>query len=310
MIKHTTVVFIFAFVLLSILSCGEEGLIDPHGDGNLSPPSNEGLQAIDFPTNNGSAWTYIGEFIDPQVGPVQTEFTLRIEGTRDIGGITHRQMTVSEIEIRVLGQPEPIITRQAADHLSLNALYFRIDSDFLDFDLPIFSTYFLKTPQSYTESAFDVFISFIDNPVIHQKHFPPRVIWDFPLWFSEESQLGKEWIVFEKATLPTTRVIRRVIDANVSVTVPVGSYDNAYLVEEEIVGLAQEQALKLSDDLQTLEPASYEPAKYWVVPDVGVVKYQYTYLSERETTTGEVINLLLSEAYELSQFELPGDNSR
>ena len=130
------------------------------------------------------------------------------------------------------------------------------------------------------------------------------------MWFSEESQLGKEWVVFEKTTPPTTRVIRRVIDANVSVTVPVGSYNNAYLVEEEIVGLAQEQALKLSDDLQTLEPASYEPAKYWVVPDVGVVKYQYTYLSERETTTGEVINLLLSETYELSQFELPGENSR
>ena len=195
--------------------------------------------------------------------------------------------------------------RAAVDHLSANARYYRLDADFLDFDLPLFATYFLKTPQAYTESAFDVFVSFLGNPVLHQKHFPPRLLWDFPL------QVGKEWTVFETKTSPVHQVIRRVIDADVSVTVPAGSYNNAYLVEEEIVGLSQLPALKLSNDFQTLGAANYEPAKYWVVPDVGVVKYQYTYLlTDRELTSGASVNLLFSGDFELSQLELPDDNSR
>ncbi len=304
MTKYTMVTFMLTVVCLAVISCGEEGLIDPHGDVDIAAPPSEGLRAVDFPTNNGSAWTYVS-------AETGAAFTLSIEGVRDIGGITHRQMTVSEIEIRIPGQPDPIIGRDVVDHLSANRLYYRIDSDFLNFDLPIFATYFLKTPQSYNESAFDVFASGLDNPVIHQKHFPPRLIWDFPLWFSEESQLGKEWTVFEKTTPPTTRVIRRVIDANVSVTVPAGSYDNAYLVEEEIVGLSQGEALKPVGNPPTrLELSRYEPAKYWVVPNVGVVKYQYTYLTEVTTTTGEVFDLLLSETFELSEFELPGADSR
>ena len=101
------------------------------------------------------------------------------------------------------------------------------------------------------------------------------------------------------------------LDANVSITVPAGTYNNAYLVEEEIVGLSQLPALKFSDDSQRLEAANYEPAKYWVVPNLGVVKYQYTYLlTERELTDGVFVNLLFSGDFELSDFELPEDNSR
>jgi hypothetical protein len=314
-IKNTIIVSVFSFVFFSILGCGEEGLIDPHGEVELSPASSEGFQTSDFPTNNGSAWTYrnvgFGLYNSGQGEAVldlkEETFTIRIEGTRDIGGFTHRQATVSEIRAIVLTEngEEERFFRAAVDHLSANARYYRLDADFLDFDLPLFATYFLKTPQAYTESAFDVFVSFLDTPVLHQKHFPPRLLWDFPLL------VGKEWTVFETKTSSALRVVRRVTDANVSVTVPAGSYNNAYLVEEEIVGLPQLPALKLSEDFQTLEVANYEPAKYWVVPDVGVVKYQYPYiLTETELANGAVVNIIVSGDFELGQFELPDDNSR
>ncbi len=306
---------LFCIVLLSILGCGEEGLIDPHGEVELSPLSNEGFQAADFPTNNGSAWTYrnvgFGLYNAGQEEAIQAlleeTFTIRIEGTRDISGLTHRQATVSEIKaiVRTDRGDEERVFRAPVDHLSANARYYRIDSDFLDVDLPLYATYFHNTPQTYTESAFDVYVFFLDNPVLHQKHFPPRLIWDFPL------QIGKEWTVFETKTSPPHRVVRRVVDANVSITVPAGSYNNAYLVEEEIVGLSQLPALKVSDDFETLENARYEPAKYWVVPNLGVVKYQYTYLlTERELTDGVFVNLLFSGDFELSDFDLPDDSLR
>ena len=314
MIKNTTI-FLFSFLLFSLLGCGEEGLIDPHGEVELSPPSSEGFQASDFPTNNGSAWTYLNVGFG-LYNPGQNEgilevleetFTIRIEDTRDISGFTHRQATVSEIRavVRTDSGQEEKFFRTAVDYLSANARYFRVEADFLELNLPIFATYFLKTPRAYTESAFDVYVSFLSNPVLHQKHFPPRLLWDFPL------QVGKEWTVFETKTMPVHRVIRRVIAANVSVTVPAGSFNNAYLVEEEIVDLSQLPALKLSDDLQTLELADYEPAKYWVVPGVGVVKYQYIYiLTQRQLQDGALANIIFPGDFELSQFELPDDDSR
>ncbi len=328
MIKNRIVIFIFSFMFFFVLGCGEEGLIDPHGEVEFSPSFGAGFQASDFPTNNGSAWTYlnVGDGLyNPGQGEVISElleeaFTIRIESTRDISGFTHRQATVSEVRATVLtertvfnqrgeeervAQKEERIFRAAVDHLSANALYFRFDSDFLDADLPLFATYFSSTPQAYIESAFDVYVFFLDNPVLHQKHFPPRLLWDFPL------QIGKEWTVFETKASPARRVVRRVIDADVSVTVPAGNYNNAYLVEEEIVGLAELPALKFSDDFQTLEGANYEPAKYWVVPNIGVVKYQYTYvLTETELPNGAVVNIIGSGDFELSHVELPDDRSR
>ena len=311
MIKNIIIVSIFSFVLLSILGCGEEGLIDPHDEVEFSPPLSTGLQASEFPTNNGSAWTYVspglrlynpGEDIDI-LGLIRETFTIRIEGVRDISGITHRRATVSEISGSVLtaSGEETSGYRIPVDHLTANALYYRFNFDFGDIDLPIGGTYFIKTPRAYTESAFDVF----NSSVPPQKHFPPRLLWDFPL------QTGKEWIVFETKTLPVRRVVRRVIAANVSVVVPAGSFSNAYLVEEEIVGLSALPARKISDDFQEWKDAKYEPAKYWVVPNVGVVKHQYTYLlTKRELPDGTEANPLFSGDFELSQFELPDDHSR
>ena len=322
--KNIIIVSLFAFVLLSILSCGEEGLIAPHGEVGFTPPFTSGLQAFEFPTNHGSAWTYLNvgfELYRPGQNEVildilEETFTIRIEGTRDISGFTNRQATISEVsgtvrverihfnqqgeEERVIREEERLF-RAAVDHLSANGLYFRADADFLDIDLPLSATYFSRVPQAYTESAFDVY----DNSLPPQKHFPPRLLWDFPL------QIGKEWTVFETKTSPIHRVIRRVVDANVSVAVAAGNYNNAYLVEEEIVGLSALPAFKFSEDFQTLRPARYEPAKYWVVPNIGVVKYQYTYLlRDRELAEGTSVNILFSEDFELSQFELPDDNLR
>ena len=315
MIKNIIVVSIFLLALLSILSCGEEGLIDPHGETKFSPSFSAGFQASELPTNNGSAWTYLNVgpgLYNPGQGETIVEvleetFTIRIEGTRDINGFTNRQATISEVTATVLAertvfnqrgeeervlQAEERIFREPVNHLSANALYFRFDADFLDVDLPLFATYFSRIPQAYTESAFDVFVGFFDNPVLHQKHFPPRLIWDFPL------QIGKEWTVFESPTLPPRRVVRRVIDAPVSVTVPAGSYNNAYLVEEEIVDWSELSGLQ-----------SYEPAKYWVVPNVGVVKYQYT-SPDWALRIQLGVSLPFSRDFELSHFELPDDHSR
>ena len=140
MIKNITVVSIFSVIFFSFLGCGEEGLVDPHGEVELSPPSSEGFQAADFPTNNGSAWTYLnvgfGLYNPGQEEVIQElleeTFTIRIEGTRDISGFTHRQATVSEIKtvVRTDRGEEERVFRAAVDHLSANARYFRIDFRF------------------------------------------------------------------------------------------------------------------------------------------------------------------------------------
>ena len=275
-------VVLFSCLLLFTASCGEEGLIDPHGDVDDIPPSSEGLGALEFPTNNGSAWSYVN---------VETgqEFTLRIENTREVEGLTHRQMTISEIEIP--GDPDSV-SRDAVDHLSANAVYF-YQSD-IRIVQPIFATYFLKTPQDQIESAFDVSLP---TRVLHLKHFTPYRLWDFPL------KKSKMWTVVEKVTEPTVLVIRRVVDEGVPVAVPDGNYD-AYLVEEEIVGLSEETAVRQSDaDPSQLEVARYEPAKYWVVPDVGVVKYEYNQMIP-VTVNQEQMYLLRLFTFELKEKEL------
>ena len=46
--------FLTLVLMLLCVSCGEEGLIEPHGDTRIPAPITTGtLQAIDFPTDNG-----------------------------------------------------------------------------------------------------------------------------------------------------------------------------------------------------------------------------------------------------------------
>ena len=241
-------------IFLFLVSCGDEGLVDPHGETTLPPPETTGFQAIDLPTAPGSAWTYVNVDTDQ-------EFTLRVEGTRDISGTTHRQLTISAITTE---EPDQLRV-EAVDHLVANAYYLRIDTEFFDgFPFPISATYFSKTHQALMESAFDMYLPSIDNPgflsISHRKHFPPRRLLDFPL------EVGKEWVVFEKtAGIPVT-VTRYVVSDNERVTVPAGSY-TTYVVHEEVVyGDSPEPSVFL------ISP----PAIYWIAPSVGVVQYRYS----------------------------------
>ena len=250
-----TLYYYSLIILISLLvACGDEGLVDPHGETTLPPPETTGFHAIDLPTAPGSAWTYVN--VD-----TNQEFTLRVEGTRDISGTTHRQLTISELTTEDPDQ----FRIEAVDHLVANAYYLRIDTEFFDgFPFPIFATYFAKTPQALIESAFDMYLPSVDNPgflrISHRKHFPPRRLWDFPL------EVGKEWVVFEKtAGIPVT-VTRYVVSDNEQVTVPAGSY-STYVVHEEVVyGDSPEPSVFL------ISP----PAIYWIAPSVGVVQYRYS----------------------------------
>lgn len=265
---------IIIFLLLFLVSCGEEGLIDPHGETNLLPPYTTGtFNAIDFPTDTGSAWTYIN--VDTKM-----EFTLRVQGTRDISGTTHRQMALSEI--RFVEESEEF----AIDHLAANAYYFRyFETDFLEVNVPILATYFAKTPHALIESAYDAFVSPLPNPIFHQKHFPPRRLWDFPL------EVGKEWVVFEKtAGIPVTAT-RFVAEKDVQITVPAGTY-NTYLVYEEVVyGVSDAPSIRI------ISP----PAVYWVAPSVGVVQYKFSRYRATDT--------LQTQTFALKSVHLPGPHT-
>ena len=261
--------------LLLLCSCGDEGLVDPHGETTLPPPETTGFRAVDFPTATGSAWTYINVDTDQ-------EFTVRVEGTRDISGTTHRQMTISPL---TTATPDEL-SLDAVDHLVANAYYLRIETEFHDtFPFPILATYFFKTSQELVESAFDMYLPDPANPaflqIYHQKHFPPRRLWDFPL------EVGKEWVVFDKtAGIPVT-VTRYVAGKNEQVTVPAGSY-NTYVIHEEVVyGDSPEPSVFL------ISP----PAIYWIAPSVGVVQYRYS----RYRATDE----LFSQTFALKSFHLP-----
>ena len=265
-------------ILLFFVSCGDEGLIDPHGETTLPAPETTGLRAIDFPTATGSSWTYVN--VD-----TNQEFTLRVEGTRDISGTTHRQLTISEL---TTDDPDQF-RLEAIDHLAANAYYLRVETEFYEeFPFPIFATYFSKTSQTLIESAFDTYLPDSSNlgflRIHHQKHFPPRRLWDFPL------EIGKEWIVFDKtAGIPVT-VTRYVVSDNEQVTVPAGSY-NTYVVHEEVVyGDSPEPSVFL------ISP----PAIYWIAPSVGVVQYRYSLYRATDE--------LSSRTFALKSVHLPAPN--
>ena len=267
-----TYCFMSFILLMFIVGCSEEGLIDPHGETKLTPPNTSGtLQAIDFPTDTGSAWTYINT-------NTEKEFTVRVRGTRDISGTTHRQLTISTI---TLVEPDEV-NLVTVDHLAANAFYFRTDTDFFsEFPFPIIATYFNKTPQGIVESAFDIFLP-IQNPVFHQKHFPERLLWDFPL------EVGKEWTVFDKTAGNPVSATRFVAEKDVVVTVPAGTYSTYVVYEEVVYGDSEEPTIRL------ISP----PAVYWVAPSVGVVQYRFSRYRATET--------FQTETYQLKSVHLPG----
>lgn len=266
---------IIILLLLFLVSCGEEGLIDPHGKTKLPHPDTVGaFNAIDFPTDTGSAWTYIN--VD-----TKQEFTIRVGSTRDISGTTHRQMALSEISLIEPEEDNLLIF----DHLAANAYYFRFfETDFYPGTPPILATYFIKTPQALVESAYDAFLS-SQNPVFHQKHFPPRRLWDFPL------EVGKEWVVFEKTAGIPVSVTRFVADKDVQITVPAGTYSTYVVYEEVVYGVSDDPTIRL------ISP----PAVYWVAPSVGVVQYRFSQYRATDT--------LQTHTFALKSTHLPGPHT-
>jgi len=250
---------LFKYILvLAVLLCGCGA--DEFDDDFPTPVKPIGLSALEFPTKNGSQWTYIAK-------DTQERHTLSIDGVRDVNGFTNRRSENSSRDA-------------TTDFLSSSGWYFRFNGEYGPWPFPITTTYFVKTTDAYTENAFDVFIEFWSNEPIFQKHFPSRQLWQFPL------QVGKQWTVFEKDTPPQITVIRRVKADKVSVSVPVSAYTNAYLIEEFIhIGENQNVPLDKPD------------AKYWVVPNVGIVKYEYK---------DDIVNLEgAQKVYELIKFIVP-----
>ncbi len=261
------------FVLLT--GCGDEGLREPHGKTTLPPLDTRGFNAIDFPTGTGTAWTYVN--VD-----TNQEFTVRIEGTRDIGGTTHRELTISE-----MSPVEPdTIPYRVVEHLAANAYYLRIDSDFYDaFPFPISATYFFKTADAMIESAFDAYVFVLDNATVHQKHSPARLLWEFPL------EVGKEWVVFDKTVGTSVQVTRTVVEKDTPLRVPAGTYSTYVVYEEVIYGDSSDSSIFL------IGP----PAIYWLAPSVGVVQYRYTRFRNTDT--------LLTQTFALKNVHLPEPNA-
>lgn len=249
--KERTVIYFTIILLLYMFGCSDEGLFEKDPDLDYISPQKDEFSARDFPSANGSSWTYI----EKESG---LEYTRKIEGVRDINGETCRRL-----KHQLVGMP--------TDFLSANGFYIRLDGEYIGVTYPISATYFKKSLDSYEELAFEACIPTLDDACIDakdskespqheifkQEHFPPRKLWKFPI------QIGKEWIVFKKSTPETVTVVRNVAKV-VSVNTPEGLYENAYLVEERVYfGDSKDKIDKKPDSL------------YWVVPEVGVVKYQY-----------------------------------
>ncbi len=262
----------FATLLLIIcfIGCGENGIFDVDWD-ETPPEKPSGLSVLEFPTKNGSAWEY--------VDAAGKTYTLNIDGIKSINGVTNRILeNTAGKENAPEGESAEADKKVAiADFYAANALYFRFKGVFVPEPFPISATYFVKTADSYIESAFDAYIEFWEEPIWHLKHFPTGKLWEFPL------QVDAEWEVFQNA-FPEIMTKRKVVEDKVKVTVPAGTYDNAYLVEEHAFSGGGQPMLE-------------KPNRYWVVPDVGVVKYEYTDFTS--TPEAEI------KVYELNEVSIP-----
>ena len=123
------------------------------------------------------------------------------------------------------------------------------------YSYPVSSSFFKKDLDSYKEYAYDLLLSTDQNYTI--KNIPKRVVWEFPLY------VGKEWEVGKTQTIIYTR---KVISSKNTLGMPAGTFDNVYYVEEYA-------------NIPESSDFTLPPNKYWLVPYIGVIKYEYTDLS-------------------------------
>ena len=195
-----------------------------------------------------------------------------------------------------------VSTRETFDHLATNGLVFRWKGKYFPASIPIKSRYFFKSIRDYQEAALDVYLTLLGEvPILHQSYFIPQKMWDFPL------TVGKEWVVFEKVSVPTIKVIRRVVAEDVTVDVSAGSFQT-FLVEEVVVGVegvgqpdeTEENGEEGKNEVKTDPSKPYiPPAHYWVAKNVGVVKYDYP----KYIPVGSKPKI---HTFELTDYNLPG----
>ena len=195
-----------------------------------------------------------------------------------------------------------VSTRETFDHLATNGLVFRWKGVYFPASIPIKSRYFFKSIRDYQEAALDVYLTLLGEvPILHQSYFISQKMWDFPL------TVGKEWVVFEKVSVPTIKVIRRVVAEDVTVDVSAGSFQT-FLVEEVVVGVegvgqpdeTEENGEEGKNEVKTDPSKPYiPPAHYWVAKNVGVVKYDYP----KYIPVGSKPKI---HTFELTDYNLPG----
>jgi len=138
------------------------------------------------------------------------------------------------------------------------------------YGIPIRTSFFTKDLESYTELAFE--LEFMGS-TLFLRNSPKRVLWSFPLY------KDKEWVVSKSRTIPEITYTRKVVSDNNLLTVTAGNFKDVYYVEEYI-------------SAPDIQPGQELVSRYWIAPDVGVVKYDYL-----DIITGTV------NAYELSNFK-------
>ena len=191
-----------------------------------------------------------------------------------------------------------VSTRETFDHLATNGLVFRWKGKYFPASIPIKSRYFFKSIRDYQEAALDVYLTLLGEvPILHQSYFIPQKMWDFPL------TVGKEWVVFEKVSVPTIKVIRRVVAEDVTVDVSAGSFQT-FLVEEVVVGIEDvglpDEVENNEEEVKTDSGKPYiPPAHYWVAKNIGVVKYDYP----KYIPVGSKPKI---HTFELTDYNLPG----
>jgi len=164
----------------------------------------------------------------------------------------------------ILGYPAKILKNDSIVPIDqLSSLY----------GYPIITSFFTKDMDSYTEHAYELKPWFIEGSYV-QKNYPKRVLWSFPLYE------GKEWQVWKSLIPPEVTFTRKVVSVGNVLSVPAGAFRDVYYVEEY-------------SSIPTLPEIQEIPNRYWIAPDIGIIKYQYLDLRSGETRT-----------YELKEFEI------
>ena len=290
-------------VLILVFSgCGDESPFESQDSVPNIPPGS--LLALNFPTAEGCSWMYFSADRD-------YAYTAKVVGTRNLSGVAARIME-NRLELVLLFSidfkfqsdlDEEIISSGLSQEFENNEFAFsgsaevsiekkgsewliddrgnkqkylvKKDEDKLniygvlqDYSLtapvdyfssiigfPIHNSFFTKDVDSYTEYASELWLDVLDD-TFFQRNSPRRILWSFPLY------VGKEWTVSKSRSEPEITYTRKVVSDNGVLTVPAGTFEDVYYVEEyiSIAGFTTDEEA---------------PSKYWIAPDVGVIKYEY-----------------------------------